>query len=300
MKKIIETDFNFKNKKNDKIYLNFLSKYSRSKVYISKKSGLVYHEDYKSSNAIVNEWSKKIYNGKMDPKNNFYTDDFPGMSARHFFVLDFLNRKFNIKNKKIIDFAFGEGGLLLKARKIYGCRNLYGVEHSKKNINKMKQRFKKEKMKAPIAFESNIEDFNTNIKFDLGILTWTLCNCSEPLKIVKSISNNLKKNGFIIVAESSRLMVPFKKPIFNYFNPKKKSGHTHPWHWSYNSLSNIFKYHGFELIYQNRYFDENDLVLIFKNSNKKNKKFSFDNYKTVIKHLKRWSKESQFYKKFNS
>ncbi len=300
MKKIIEKDFNFENIKKDTIYLKFLKKYSKSKVFISKKSGLIFHDDYLSSAKVVNEWSDKIYNGKMNPKKNFYTDDFPGMSARHYFVLDFLSRQFNIKNKKIIDFAFGEGGLLLKARKIFNCKNLYGVEHSIRNIIKMKKRFKQYEIKTPTTFKSNIENFNPKIKFDIGIITWTLCNCSEPLKIIESISKNIKKNGYLIVAESSRIMVPFKKPIFNYFNPYKKSGHTHPWHWSFNSLCNIFKYYGFELVNKNRYFDENDLVLIFKNSKKQNQKYLFDDYKKVIKFLKRWAEESKYYKKFNS
>ena len=91
-------------------------------------------------------------------------------------------------------------------------------------------------------------------------------------------------------------MVPFKKSIYNYFVSSKKTGHTHPWHWSYNSLINIFKYCGFELVKENRYYDVNDLVLIFKNSKKFSQKINFDNYKEVIKFLKRWVKESKNYK----
>ena len=66
----------------------------------------------------------------------------------------------------------------------------------------------------------------------------------------------------------------------------KDSGHTHPWHWSYNSINNIFKVCGFELVKNNRYWDENDMVLIFKNSKKFNQKFKFDNYLKVIEFLK--------------
>ena len=44
----------------------------------------------------------------MDPNNNRYSDDIPGMSARHFYVLDFLSRKVRFENKKVIDFACKE------------------------------------------------------------------------------------------------------------------------------------------------------------------------------------------------
>ena len=245
---------------------------------------------------MLNEWSNRIYNRKNDPKNNNYTDDFPGMSARHYFVLDFVSRFMNFKNKKIIDFACGEGGLLLKAQKYFKGTDLNGVEHSKRNILLIKKRFKKEKIKLPKLYQSNIEDFSMIKKADIGILTWTLCNCSEPLKIINSISNNIKKDGYLIVAESSRFLVPFKKLINNYFVSKLDVGHTHPWHWSYNSLCNIFKVCGFELIKNNRYYDENDIVLIFKNSRKFNQKYKFDSYLKVINFLKRWKNESKNYK----
>jgi len=183
----------------------------------------------------------------------------------------------------------------LKAKKYFNVKNYSGVEHSERNIFFIKKKFRREKTKPPKLYQSNIENFLLKEKADIGILTWTLCNCSEPLKIVEAISKNLKKNGYLIVAESSRIMVPFKKPIYNCFDPKSDNGHTHPWHWSYNSLNNIFKLYGFKLIKSNRYWDENDLVLLFKNSKKFNQKFKFDNHLKVIDFFKRWKKESRNY-----
>tara|TARA_B100000035_G_C20981004_1_gene545430 strand:+ start:482 stop:1381 length:900 start_codon:yes stop_codon:yes gene_type:complete len=296
MREYIIKDFTFKNKPKDYIKLNFLKKISKTNVCVSRKTGLIFHNKFKSSSEVLNEWSNRIYNRKNDPKNNNYTDDFPGMSARHYFVLDFVSRIMNFKNKKIIDFACGEGGLLIKARKYFKGTDLNGVEYSKRNILLIKKRFKKEKIKLPKLYQSNIEDFSMIKKADIGILTWTLCNCSEPLKIINSISNNIKKDGYLIVAESSRFLVPFKKLINNYFVSKLDVGHTHPWHWSYNSLCNIFKVCGFELIKSNRYYDENDIVLIFKNSRKFNQKYKFDSYLKVINFLKRWKNESKNYK----
>ena len=296
MHKYIIKDFTFKNNSKDFIKLNFLKKNSKTNVCVSKKTGLVFHNKFRSSSEVLNEWSNKIYSNKTSPKNNKYSGNSTAMSARHFYAIDFLSRFTKLKDKKIIDFACGEGGLLVKARKYFKVSDLSGVEHSEKNILLIKERFKKEKIKSTKLYQSNIEDFSITKKVDIGFLTWTLCNCSEPLNIISSISKNLKKNGYLIVAESSRTLVPFKKPINNYFNPKLDAGHIHPWHWSYNSLSNVFKVCGFELVKSNRYWDENDLVLIFKNSKKFNQKYKFDNYLKVIDFFKRWKRESKNYK----
>ena len=124
----------------------------------------------------------------MDPKNNYYTDNFPGMSSRHFFVLDFLSRFANFKNKKIIDFTVEKEDCLLK-KKYFKCSDLNGVEHSKRNILIIKKRFKKEKLNH--HYTNQI--LRTFMEKADGILAWTLCNCSEPLKVVNSISNNIRK-----------------------------------------------------------------------------------------------------------
>ena len=295
---LIENDFSL-NKENKCIELKFLSNISKSKIFISSETGLIFHKNNRDSLSIVNEWSKKIYSNKMDPKKGLYSDDFPGMSSRHFFVLDFLSRELNMQKKNIIDFACGQGGLLLKARQHFNCKNLTGVEHSSENIKIIKSRFRKNKVTQPQLYSSSIERFKSRKKFDIGFLTWTLCNCAEPLDIIKSISSLIKKNGILVVAESSRILVPFKKPIFNYFNAKKDIGHIHPWHWTLNSLSNIFKLFGFEILRTNRYFDEDNLVIVFKNSQNFSQKFNFDNPKKIIDFLKRWKAESMRFKEFD-
>ena len=46
---------------------------------------------------------------------------------------------------------------------------------------------------------------------------WTLCNTSNSYDIINKASKLLKNNGYIVIAESSRILVPFKKPIQMYF-----------------------------------------------------------------------------------
>tara|TARA_B100001057_G_C22726153_1_gene901789 strand:- start:101 stop:1015 length:915 start_codon:yes stop_codon:yes gene_type:complete len=301
MNKIIQikNDFQLKNIK-DSVHLKFLDEVSKSPIYVSKKTGLVYHPDILSSEKAVERWSNKIYSKKNNPKNELYTSDFPGMQSRHYFVIDFFRRFIKINKKTTIcDFACGEGSLLLKLNQYFNIKNLFGTEHSLDNVKIIKKSFKLKKLTVPQLFPHSIENFtrkNPKLKFDIGVICWTLCNCSEPLEVVNALSKSIKKNGYIVIAESSRLMVPFKKVIGNYFNKLKKAGHYHPWHWSLNSLSNIFKIYGFELVKYNRYWDEDNLVLIFKNTGKVNEnKIYFDNYKKISNFLIRWHKESKNY-----
>lgn len=106
----IEKDFNFKNNKKDIIELKFLKKISKSPVYISRKTGLIFHNTL-SSIKVVQEWSNRVFGNKMfiTKKGYGYTDNIPEMRARHYYVLDTLNSFTKIKEKRIIDFASGQG-----------------------------------------------------------------------------------------------------------------------------------------------------------------------------------------------
>ena len=77
------------------------------------------------------------------------------------------------------------------------------------------------KRKIKKSFLGSIEDFDqlkNNKTIDLASLNWTLCNCSNPISVLQSINNSLVDSGFLMITESSRILVPFKKPIYNYFN----------------------------------------------------------------------------------
>lgn len=290
----IKNDFLIKNLKNSK-KLNFLKKISKSPVMVSKKTGLVYHPDIVDSELAVNLWSKKIFKKKINTKNISYSSNFPGMQSRHFYIIDFLNRKFDLKKKLICDFATGEGSILEKLSSLHGLNKIIGTEHSLKNTKYIKNQFKKLKSKPPKIYTQKIEDLEIKEKVDLGILSWTLCNCSDPLNVVASLKRNIKKNGYILIAESSRILVPYRKLIQNYFNRESRLGLSHPWHWSFNSILNLFKVFGFTLVSNNRFWDEDNLILLLKNSHKSPDKqnFIFDDYKKVETFFKEWSKISK-------
>jgi len=290
----IKNDFLIKNLKNSK-KLNFLKKISKSPVMVSKKTGLVYHPDIVDAEVAVNLWSKNIFKKKINTKKISYSSNFPGMQSRHFYIVDFLNRKFNLKKNLICDFASGEGSILEKLSSLYGLEKIIGTEHSSKNVKYIINKFKKFGSKPPKMYIKKIEDLDFNKKVDIGILSWTLCNCSDPLNVVASLKRNIKKNGYILIAESSRILVPYRKLIHNYFNNNSRLGLSHPWHWSFNSILNLFKIFGFTLDCNNRFWDEDNLILLLKNSHKSpdKQKFIFDDYKKVESFFKDWKKISK-------
>ena len=117
--------------------------------------------------------------------------------------------------------------------------------------------------------------------------------------MLKIIHKSLNKDGLLLIAESSRVLVPFKKPIYNFFVSKHDTNNTHPWFFSYNSLSNLLEISGFRILSNNRYYDENDLVIVAKKKNKSTHKpkIIIDDYKKVLKFLKQWERFSYEYKK---
>ncbi len=292
---LVECDYVQKNNKHFK-HINFLDKLSKSKVYVSK-TGLVCHKPNINTKQSLKVWSKKIFSKKIDTKRRKYSSLNPIMMSRHYYSALFF-KNYLKKNSLFCDFGTGEGNFLVEMFKLRNDIKLYFVEDSKYNFEFTKKRFKKLFNKKINGFNGSIEEFsinkNTTTKFDNASLIWTLCNCVNPIAVLNNIHKSLKKNGLLLVSESSRIMVPFKKPIHNFFNSKINTNNTHPWFFSYNSLSNLLEICGFRIVYFNRYYDENDLIVIAKKVDTKyhRPKIKFDNFNKVIKFLKDWKLNS--------
>ena len=298
----IYKDYSGKQKK--VVYLKFLSKLSASKVLVSKSTGTVFHDDIIKSKDNLKSWNK-IYSKKIEPENLQYTSDNPIMNSRHFYgvklIEQFLRTKNLLKRRlNFCDFGTGEANFPFLLKKQLKNVDIILTEYSKLNFNFFQQKFIKAKIKIKKSFLGSIEDFDqleNNRTIDFASLNWTLCNCSNPIAVLQSINNSLVDRGFLMIAESSRILVPFKKPIYNYFNSKFKSSY-HPWHFSYNSLQNLLEICNFRVVFANRYYDENDLFIICQKQDKKyhKPKIIIDNYKKVIDFFRRWKIESNLYK----
>ena len=245
------------------IELKFLKKISKSKVFVTP-SGLICHIPSLNTRNALNKWKNKIFSTKISVRKLKYTANNAVMRARHYysaiFINDLLSKK---KTIKFCDFGSGEGNFISEIIKLNKKIKIYFTEDSKKNFNNIKKQYKKN----IIGYNGTIEDCNLSKdfkNFDAASLTWTLSNCVNPVNVLKSIYDTLNKNGILLVSESSRILVPFKKPINNLFNSTNSTHNTHPWFFSYNSLSNLLEICGFEVIKSNRFYDENDLVVVAK------------------------------------
>jgi len=285
-KKIID-DFNGKN---IHIILPYSKKFNSGKeVNIAKYSGLVSVVKRRSSLKIADDWSKKIYGNKFSETK--YTSKIPAVIARHTYVLETMLSNLSLSSKSICDFGAGEGDFLKMLKNKVKCK-MFGIEPSAKNCNLLK----KNKINH---FNGTVEEFyqsNKKLKFDIGTIMWTLCNTSNCYEVMNNISNTIKKNGYLVVAESSRILVPFKKPLQMYFGKNKPD--LHPFHFSKNSLSNLLILNKFKPVYVNRYIDSDYLLIIAKKNDKiENKKLKIDKASEVKQFFKRWYKESIHYKK---
>lgn len=285
-KKIID-DFNGKN---IHIILPYSKKFNSGKeVNIAKYSGLVSVVKRRSSLKIADDWSKKIYGNKFSETK--YTSKIPAVIARHTYVLETMLSNLSLSSKSICDFGAGEGDFLKILKSKVKCK-IFGIEPSTKNCNLLK----KNKINH---FNGTVEEFyqsNKKLKFDIGTIMWTLCNTSNCYDVMNNISNTIKKNGYLVVAESSRILVPFKKPLQMYFGKNKPD--LHPFHFSKNSLSNLLILNKFKPVYINRYIDSDYLLIIAKKIDKiEDKKLKIDKATEVKRFFKRWYKESIHYKK---
>ena len=71
--------------------LKFNHKISKSKVYVSNKTGTVFHSPSFSSEKSLDKWSKNIYSKKIDTANLKYTANNPIMRSRHYYSALFIN-----------------------------------------------------------------------------------------------------------------------------------------------------------------------------------------------------------------
>jgi hypothetical protein len=284
--------------------LTFLNNISKSKVFISKKTGTIFHSPDINAEKSLFTWAKKIYSKKIDSEKRHYTSNNPIMKSRHYYSALFLNDFLKKGKIKFCDYGAGEGNFGIELLKINKDLEYNFTEHSpklyKSTCNLISGRTKNIFYGHNGSIESST--LNKNFKnFDAASLLWTLCNCVKPLEILKAIHKSLKDNAFLLISESSRILVPFKKPIYNFFIQNHETRNTHPWYFSFNSLSNLLEVSGFRIIKNNRYYDENDLVIIAqkKNIKKHIPNIRIDDPKKVIKFLKEWKKISNFLKNEN-
>jgi ubiquinone/menaquinone biosynthesis C-methylase UbiE len=262
------------------IKINFLKKIANANVFVSKKTGSLIPGNYYNKNKNLAVWEKKY-------KNKIYSSKSEHFASRHIYILKFFERHFKLKKKIIADLGCGDAGLITLLNNLYNPKKIYGFESSKKNCLNNRKKIKEKKIKFINCDIESINEDKFKDKFDIVFLTWTLSSCSNPLELLKKVFKILKYGGYVVVAESSRIMVTPKNSILYYF-PKKYNTFLHyPWRFSFNSLSNILTLNNLKVISNNDYNNNDNLVLIAKKTFFK-KKYVFDNYKKLIFFFRTW------------
>lgn len=276
------------------VYVPDIKKLTKgNKLTISKYSGLVSVIKRRSSKQIANIWSKKLFGKKFSKKT--YSPKIPAVISRLHYVVETIVSNIKIKGKSICDVGAGEGDFLNLLIKKKLSNNFFAIEPSAKNCKLLSK-------KKISNFNGTIEEYykkNKKKKFDITTFTWTLCNTSDCFEVIKTASKLTKLNGYVVIAESSRILVPFKKPIHMYLSNYDQD--THAFHFSKNSLLNLLRINYLEPHFVNRYIDTDYLVVIAKKINKiDNRKIKLDNFKKVQSFFKDWYLDSKKYKNYKA
>ena len=257
------------------------------KVYVCKNTGLVRAKELRNADEIANAWSNDVY---ADDFGVFtYTARVPAVKARQTYVADFADIKIGLKGKSLCDIGAGEGQFLEIITRDYKAK-VYGIEPSQKNCIRISENGF-QNFNGTIEEYAKSDKFKEN-KFDVITVMWTLVNSFSCLNMINIAYKMLKPGGYLVVAEGSRILVPFKKPLHMYFSHLPVD--LHPYHFSVNSLCNLLKVNNFKVEFINRYIDSDILCIIGKKiDNLAKQSYEIDYYLNVLNFFERWHCETQ-------
>jgi hypothetical protein len=125
---------------------------------------------------------------------------------------------------------------------------------------------------------------------------WTLENCLSCNAMLEGAARLLPVGGHIVVATGSRILVPFKKPLFQYFSHTPADSHC--FRFSANALQAALAKAGFKTVATNRYIDNDILcVLAEKVVDTETVDVKKDNPLEVLAFFERWHHDSVHYLK---
>jgi len=274
------------------IELDYMSDWTGGQpIFLDSQIGLVRSEKIMSGKDVADYWSKKVFtsNYKED-----YSAKNPFAKARLLYValtiVDFLKLK-SIDIQTMCDFATGEGIFLDYAQQHFPGVKISGTETSECLVSELS-------LKGFEVNHATLGEAKLKKPVDFGVISWTLCNCIDVIQVLMDIRDNIKDGGYICVADSSRIMVSYRKSLRDYFS----SWHpldVHPFYFSYRSMTALLAVVGFNIVYSNRYFDSDVLCLIAQKGEmpKDDCLIDVDVPSDVGIFMKKWHEASKYFEK---
>jgi hypothetical protein len=261
-------------------------------LYVDKVSGLVTSSRTLTEEQVVNMWSNLLYTEESTDIG--YSSHHPYSLARLEYTVSTVAQFLMSINSfssiaTICDFAAGTGASLSALRRYFPAAKIFSTEASKKNTELMLSQGFDRSEHTDLGFSVYPgRKLFSDSPIDLAIVTWTLCNCINPLDVILEVVENLNVGGFVCIAESSRILVDgYRKSLADYLGPQELDPDLHPFHWSFNSLYTLLALAGLNVVHSNRYQDNDSLVLIAQKQSIPSEP-RLDDYQFVIKYFQGW------------
>lgn len=251
-------------------------------LHICCSCGFVHARNRRSPEEVARAWSEEVY-------GEVYTAKIPAVLARHTYMAQFAEDTLGLDGKTIFDIGGGEGQFLEILRDSYGGK-IVTVEPSPVNCHTLRNA-------GFDCFEGTIEQFaetDRNVNADLTTILWTLENCVSCRDMLSIAHEQVCDGGHIMVATGSRILVPFKKTLRDYYGPNPVD--LHSFHFSANTLQGLLAVSGFKPVAINRYRDTDYLVVIGeKRPAGDTIAWQGDDYLDVHHFFERWHTESMYH-----
>ena len=284
----------------DSIHLDFLDPYlsPESRIFVHPKTGFVTSEKKMNQREVLDYWSNQVFcsSDSLD-----YSARYPYAIGRMHYVLNTIMRELgsilDVNNINLVDFATGEGVFLDIVRSYLPNSRLRATEGSRELAERLGKN----------GFEVRNVGLGTDnfIRFEnaqVGTLMWTLSCTLNPMRMLMDIRNAMPDDSYLVVAESSRILVPIKKSLEDMFRTDRPAD-IHPNYFSANSLISSLESAGFRLRYINRFHDSDVLLVITQKQElpEKSALLNCDDSAMVIDFFRLWDELSKNqYKKYKN
>jgi ubiquinone/menaquinone biosynthesis C-methylase UbiE len=231
--------------------------------------GFVYVKHRRSPAEIARSWD--------DIWGEGYTSEWPAVKARLEYVTEWCDQTFGWDGRDMLDIGAGMGTFLEKVRAKGGYP--VGLEPDAANVKRIRAK--------DIACMHGTVETVTPGQYDVITILWTLENCGDCMDMLRRARAMLRRDGILVVATGSRILVPYKKPLSTYFSTNPAD--LHCFRWSEQTLKRALAEAGFETNATNDYVQNDVLVMMAKQAEVTAPGSFYDDPAAVVQYFRDWA-----------